>query len=128
MMSLITRILEHEVKARGISNNQLAKEVGVSSKTIKSVMNERSMDLQTAKAICDWLGAPLSILSDHPPEWKVALVIYTLNSNPDLKKKWSELGNLSFKEILSPENIRTLMSFVEYRADLEKHVSSAESL
>lgn len=128
-MSLITRILEHEVKTRAISQRQLAREIGVSHSTIIAVLKEqRAMDLNTAKAICDWLGAPLSILSDHPAEWKVALVIYTLNSHPDLKKRWAELEQVSLGDLISPENIRALMSFVEYKTDLEKHNGRVEPL
>jgi transcriptional regulator with XRE-family HTH domain len=124
MKSLLTRILEHEVKERGISQRQVAREIGVSLTTILAVMKERPMDLHTAKAVCDWVGAPLSILSDRPAEWKAALVIYTLNTHPDLRKRWAEQEKVSFRDILSPENVRVLMSFVEFRQDMDDHGSS----
>ena len=116
-MNLFSRIFRSEMKARGLSFYSAVKKTGIPYKDVEAAADGRLKDARTAAVLCGWLDIPVEILSESPEEWKPALVLYTLNTNPDLKRRWLAMAEGTLGGKLTGDDVRCLLRFVEFKPE-----------
>ena len=61
----LNRVLEGAIKARGISQREAAKDIGVGASGLTRLKYEQSPDLDGYASICAWLGVSLDTFAEE---------------------------------------------------------------
>ena len=113
---MFSKILTKEIQRRGITFREAAKEIGVSHTTLYQVKEGRSMDVETAIAICKWANLPIETLVKVAGERErtLAAVDVLLRAAPDLEKAFLEAAQAVESGELSMDDFNEVITFAAY--------------
>ncbi len=127
---MFNKILTKEIQRRGISYREAAKEIGVSHTTLYQIQQGRSMDVETAIAICKWANVPIETLVkvEGGRERTLAALDVLLRAQPDLEKAFLEAAEAVENDELSLDDFNEVITFAAYMIQRrrDEHKRSAE--
>lgn len=119
---MFQKILENELKRRGLSYREAAKQIGISHSTlIGASRGTRKLDVNTALAISKWVGIPLaSLIVDIDPENAkrnsvVSAINTILNAAPKLEETLVQAANEVEKGTLTLGDFQEILDFATYK-------------
>ncbi len=87
----LAQLFEVERKRRGISYREASREIGLSHTTLVQLKEGKPIEFETAVAICDWLGVPITAVAGLDENDQVFNVIATvMKTAPELKNVFAE--------------------------------------
>jgi transcriptional regulator with XRE-family HTH domain len=107
-------LLKAEIERRKLSYRKAAREIGIAHTTlIGAARGNRTLDTETAMAICQWLGVPVSAAIDDA-ESVYAAVALVVRSSPVLVKAFEQAAQNVKNGILAPEDFDELVRYAAY--------------
>ncbi len=130
---MFSKILTQEIQRRGISYREAAKEIGVSHTTLYQILQGRSMDVETAIAICKWANLPIETLVKvaGDRERMLAAVDVLLRAAPELEQAFLEAAKAVESGELSMDDFNEVITFAAYmiqrrRDELKRNAEKPE--
>ena len=109
-------LMDNEIKRRGLTYRQAAEQMRLSHTTLYQIKNGRNMGVETATAICKWMGVPLSTVAAYPIEEDgvITAIKSILNTDPQLKSIFLEAAQEVDKNTLNLDDFKTLVDLVAF--------------
>lgn len=109
---MLKELLTEEIRAKGISNREAARQIGVAHTTVNRIIDGVPPDLSTIYYIAEWLHVKPSTLIDLETEnnisEKVAVIL-------EKNEKLSEVFKLAFERVENGEmNISEVEELITY--------------
>jgi DNA-binding Xre family transcriptional regulator len=121
-MSVLSQLLQEDLRNRRWSERQLARSVGVSPTTIGRLLNGEFVDMDTLTKACEWLGIKPSQALDSlvaDPELADQLMLL-VKSDPVIEKLLMEMVSRIERGSIPPSALKEAILFVmwKYSEDL----------
>ncbi len=130
---MFSKIITKEIQRRGITFREAAKEIGGSHTTLYQITEGRSMDIETAIAICKWANLPIETLVNVAGERErtLAAVDVLLRAAPDLEKAFLDAAEAVERGELSMDDFNEVITFAAYmiqrrRDELKRNAEKSE--
>ncbi len=123
---MLRRLLEEELKRRGMTVREAAKEIGVSHTTIYDIIKkDRPMQVETANLICKWLGVSLTTAVSNPSEQDqtAAVIAVLLRKVPELGRVFQEAATAVTDGEMKPEDFLAVIEFAAFQIQKRKELS-----
>ena len=119
---MISRLLDEEIKRRGISQRQAAQEIGVSHTTVAGVRAGKEIIVSTAYLICKWLNVPLTAaVDDISDEDRIVIQITnTLKAAPELEQIFFNSAKAVEEGDLTREDFQEIMEYISFKLQQRK--------
>lgn len=119
---MISRLLDEEIKRRGISQRQAAQEIGVSHTTVAGVRAGKEIIVSTAYLICKWLNVPLTAaVDDISDEDRIVIQITnTLKAAPELEQIFLHAAKAVEQGDLTHDDFTEIMEYVAFKLQQRK--------
>jgi transcriptional regulator with XRE-family HTH domain len=118
---MLKDLLESQMRERGFSTRELAKEANVSHTTVFRALRGDPVDLKTLIALAEWLGVPPSTLvnslgksEDSLPD-KIAVI---LDRHPSLKRSFELAVEAIEMKKVDPDIVEDIAAYAVYRIEL----------
>lgn len=115
-------ILGDEIKRRGISNRQAAREIGVSHTTINRILDGMPADFDTIMLVAKWLKVEPAVLIDAGSLDKSALpakITALVEREPELARVFEEALDRIESGEASSDLIRDIVAYASYKLNLK---------
>ncbi len=116
---MLSRLLQQEMNARGLSSHSAAAEIGTSHTTILRAMKGERIDVDTLIKIANWLHVPpselLNAMVDGTELSTAAELAALLSRSPDLEAELKDAMERVKAGQLDPSVIRDIISFAAYK-------------
>ncbi len=113
--------LAQEMKNKGLSTRQVAKEIGTSHTTILRALRGEIVDMATIMKVSEWLGVKPATLINSLASTKAALpekIAVMLGNYPHLEEEFSKAINAISAGTVEPEIIENIAAYAAYRINL----------
>lgn len=121
MRNLLKILLEEKMRKEGLSEREVARQVGFSNSTIARIMHDKPVDLPTVIEICKWMNVtPSSVLDSEVADAAglAAKVTAFLEANPKLAESLKEVMDQLDRERLDPSIMQEIVSFIHYKLSM----------
>lgn len=113
--------LSQEMKKKGLSTRQVAKEIGTSHTTILRTLRGEIVDVATILKFGEWMGVKPSILINSLADTKSALpdqIAVMLGKHPRLEAEFSKAIQAVVEEKVDPAIIEDIAAYAAYKINL----------
>jgi len=113
--------LSQEMKKKGVSTRQVAKEIGTSHTTILRILRGDIVDVGTILKISEWLGVKPATLINSLATTKSALpdqISVMLGKHPHLEAEFAKAIKAIIDEKVDPVIIEDIAAYAAYKINL----------
>lgn len=119
---MLDNLVREEIRKKGISVRQAAREMGISHTTAIRIINGKNSDLDTLKKVCDWLNVEInSVLHEEFTDnsgLNSKLILF-LEQNPNLSQSLEEALECFENRSIPKEVITDMTSYITFRLQQE---------
>ena len=129
MSETLQSLVEIKLKKEGLSLRKAGLQADVAHTTIDRVQKGQSVDLETTKKICDWLGVPVSTVVDVGEEKKPMMeeVASLFALNEEFSEVFTKISNKIKNGKLSTDILIEITGFASYRMQEREKKDSKKS-
>lgn len=115
---MLQRMLQEEIRSRGISIREASRQIGLSHSTVFRVLDGKQLDLPTIELICKWLGINTSEVLRLPKSQspttadKLAVLI---SRNPRLSAAMDRLVEMYENKELEAVVVADVLAYISFR-------------
>lgn len=119
MSDTLKGLLKLKMERKNLSLRQAGNLAGVAHTTIDRVLKGETVDLETVKKICDWIGIPVSSVVDIGDEKApmVDEVASLISMNKDFAKVLTEISEKIKSGKLSQDILIEITAFASFQLD-----------
>ena len=113
--------LSQEMKKKGLSTRQVAKEIGTSHTTILRTLRGEIVDVATILKFSEWMGLKPATLINSLADTKSALpdqIAVMLGKHPRLEAEFSKAIQAVVEEKVDPAIIEDIAAYAAYKINL----------
>lgn len=117
---MLSELLKDEMKQRGISIREAARQIGIAHTTVSRIIKGNQVDLDTVELVSHWLSIDVSnALNGLPEETRVVpLLTSLLDRNPKLKKYLSmAVAELDAGKI-EVQDLEDILAYITFRLEI----------
>jgi hypothetical protein len=113
-VKMIDQILQGEIRKRGMSVRQAAREIGIAHTTLQRVMDGKHADLVSYSKISSWVGVELPTLLELKQQGDVSTQIQSLlEKNPRLLAEFQE--RIRDGVSISPNVLEDIVEYIVFK-------------
>lgn len=113
--------LAQEMKKRGLSTRQVAKEIGTSHTTILRTLRGEIVDVVTILKFSEWMGVKPATLINSLAETEKALpekITVMLGNHPLLEREFAKAVKAIIADQIDPAIIQDIAAYAAYKINL----------
>jgi DNA-binding Xre family transcriptional regulator len=119
---MLQRILQDEIRSRGISIREASRQIGISHTTLFRVLDGKQLDLPTIELICKWLGIKanevLRLPESQSPTTADKLAVL-ISRNPRLSAAMDRLVALYEDKQIEAVIVSDVLAYIAFRVSRE---------
>lgn len=129
MPDSLKQLVEIKLKNENLSLRKAGEQAGVAHTTIDRVQKGQSIDLETTKKICDWLGVPVSSVVDVGEETtaKMEEVASLFALNDKFSDVFTKISKKIKNGMLSTDILIEITAFASFRMHEREKEDSKKS-
>lgn len=118
----LEEILKERMEMEGLSLRSAAEKIGTSHSTVARAVNGETLDVDSMKKICDWLGVTIDDVLDVKEEQEdiYRQIAAVISIEPEFERVFQEIFDGIENGSLSKEVLREVAAFASYRVALGK--------
>ncbi|MEL7591757.1 MAG: helix-turn-helix transcriptional regulator [Anaerolineaceae bacterium] len=120
---MLDELLKDEMRKRGLSTREAAREIGVAHTTVARMMQGITVDIPTLQKTCNWLGIQVSTVLNVEDKSELGLtskLAMILEKQPELAGVFAEALDELEAGHLSTDDLADIMGYAAYRINLGK--------
>jgi len=114
---MLGTLLGNKIKAKGISERQAAREIGVAPTTVGRILAGESVDVDTLVKVCEWIGvSPSTILDSFVSSDYNARILALLEAYPELSEILLSVIEKMKAGKIDPSFMKDIVAYIAYRS------------